>query len=1239
MPQLASIRALVGAVLLTTLSLGGCSCDPAASSIVGLAYVAPNPGSRIQLSDDLDPATAGVQVLVRLRAVGLNKADSGASVSLRNTSDVDASAVTGSVTINEQGIGVVSFENFTLVSGSNQLEATLSHGFGSDLLTKASFSVVAPGGPTCRFTAAPNGPAIASGVTLSEDLDLINAGFQTHIGVSCAGEGVVDGLTVGLNIAGAAGALDTTLSGGSAVFSSVNLPEGAVRLTTYLLLNQDQAATANVEFTVDTGRCDVAVDSPLNGVAILVSDDVDDSTPSIADVDVVVSSSRCGEGSTVSIAIGGESFDGQVGADGSASLRIELPQSASVSDFQIFDVIVADVSGTRNQGASLRQSHLVDTIAPALEIVGLAVDGSSVLTASDDQDANPLDELTYRLQVRATNFADVDLVFASVDDDDASAVSSPLTDLGIATFDIRLAAGQRSIRVYTNDAAGNPGEDLRSLTVDITVPVVTLLQPAQSGAVLAASDADTDLPGFQVDCAVSVANFSTIAALEPLVFCELQTLAENGDPTGPWVRSATASPEARDGDVGIGGIRLTLPDGFWGIRAGAITRNGTGNEAAPSAALNLQVDGTAPTITFASPTEGVVLNAGNAAIELIVSDAEEGQSVTLSANGGPAFDPAPTVDGNGRVLVEGLTWADQDGPVTLTADVSDRAGNPAVQASVSLRVDATPPGISLVGLDGSSAGAARDIVADGTLNATQNIRLDWGADLSNGLQYGFNVIVTNEALGQVVSLRINGSVINGATVDVGGNHVASFTNNDLGYTLLEGENSVSATVVDPAGNTRTVDALVSVTTGQPFVRILTPNDGAFVNTTTVNVTASSNAAEGAACRLVARLAGQPDINGSAVAAARGALDFGELELLIDGAWALTASCPFAGRDPVDSALSSINIDTRPPQLSFTGIPQVNGANVYTLADPADSTQGNRYRRHITVSAAANGACTLEGINPSALLTVTGGGVDLANIQRTSFSPGDACSFTFDAIALADEVNDASSSVTLAVSVNDLAGNTGTANAAVLVDRVGPSLVISSPANNAQLSTDDDADFLQAGLQYRVSATISGAAAGSNIGLYDGNNLMVEATVESIAPQFPQVTFNPDGPHSLQIRGADSYGNMAQSAVVNIVTDANAPVVNIFRPWEDRIFGIDNDANPQLAGYQVDFIVEVNGVDAGAVLILTNDAQNELGRGTINGPTVSVSGILLGEGQQTINASTTDGINSASDSVNVVIDLS
>ena len=199
--------------------------------------------------------------------------------------------------------------------------------------------------------------------------------------------------------------------------------------------------------------------------------------------------------------------------------------------------------------------------------------------------------------------------------------------------------------------------------------------------------------------------------------------------------------------------------------------------------LNLNVDGTAPTIAFASPSNGSVISAGNANIELAITDAEVGQAGHRSRSmAGAAIAPAPTVDENGRALIEkcGLGGSRRNlHPDRRCFGFSrQRCGS----ASVSVTVDSTPPGVTLLGIDGSVDGSVRDIVADGTLNATQNLNLDWGADVSNGFQYGFRVVVTNEPVGQAVTLRLNGSVINGATVDDNGAQVANFTNNDVGFT-------------------------------------------------------------------------------------------------------------------------------------------------------------------------------------------------------------------------------------------------------------------------------------------------------------------------------------------------------------------------------------------------------------------------------------------------------------------------
>ena len=165
--------------------------------------------------------------------------------------------------------------------------------------------------------------------------------------------------------------------GGSATFNNVSLPEGAARLTTYVLLDQDQAGTATLELEVDTGRCDVAVTAPVNGTPVLAANDADPSTPEVADVDVVVSSTRCGAGSTVTIPVGAEPVTGAIGDDGSATLRIVLAPSANNQDLQSFTAVVTDQSGSRSQGPRCDGSPR-RFLAPA-RVVGSA-DSRTVLT-------------------------------------------------------------------------------------------------------------------------------------------------------------------------------------------------------------------------------------------------------------------------------------------------------------------------------------------------------------------------------------------------------------------------------------------------------------------------------------------------------------------------------------------------------------------------------------------------------------------------------------------------------------------------------------------------------------------------------------------------------------------------------------------------------------------------------------------------------------------------------------------
>ncbi|MGS6270475.1 Ig-like domain-containing protein, partial [Enterobacter hormaechei] len=92
------------------------------------------------------------------------------------------------------------------------------------------------------------------------------------------------------------------------------------------------------------------------------------------------------------------------------------------------------------------------------------------------------------------------------------------------------------------------------------------------------------------------------------------------------------------------------------------------------------VDATAPSVTINTIATDDILNASEAQSDLAISGtstAEAGQTVTVSLNG---KDYTTTVSANGSWTLNvpaadlaGLT----DGSVTVTAAVSDKAGNPA----------------------------------------------------------------------------------------------------------------------------------------------------------------------------------------------------------------------------------------------------------------------------------------------------------------------------------------------------------------------------------------------------------------------------------------------------------------------------------------------------------------------------------------------------------------------------------
>jgi Bacterial Ig-like domain/FecR protein/Peptidase M10 serralysin C terminal len=166
-----------------------------------------------------------------------------------------------------------------------------------------------------------------------------------------------------------------------------------------------------------------------------------------------------------------------------------------------------------------------------------------------------------------------------------------------------------------------------------------------------------------------------------------------------------------------------LADGIYTLTADVSNTAGTPAEASQS----FRVDETPPTIAIDTIVSNNVVNVKAASTGFTIvgttTDAENGQPVTVKIvdSSGQVVDTFTTTLTNNSWSVS-VTSAEakllHDGSYTVTADVSDSAGNPAQEATQALTVDETPPTVTW--LPPAEAGIEGRAIALGTITATAN---------------------------------------------------------------------------------------------------------------------------------------------------------------------------------------------------------------------------------------------------------------------------------------------------------------------------------------------------------------------------------------------------------------------------------------------------------------------------------------------------------------------------------------
>ena len=354
-------------------------------------------------------------------------------------------------------------------------------------------------------------------------------------------------------------------------------------------------------------------------------------------------------------------------------------------------------------------------------------------------------------------------------------------DNGISIAGDKLALNGGTLK----DAAGNVATlthvlvaDNATFMVDTTAPTLAITSPISTGYI---NDAEDEL-----------------------------TLAVAGTSAGAdgQIVTLTVGAKSYPATVGVGGawsVNVTAED-LKALAQGSVSLTATVSDAAGNAATQAATgfvyDKLAPTLAITSPISGGYLNGAEDEATLTVAGTSAGaedQILTLNV-GGKDYTATVGTDGAWSVDVtaEDLKALAQ-GSVSLTANVSDAAGNAATQATASYVYDTVAPTVTM---------DVPEMLTDGAATVTFNF---------SEAVYGF------EAADIVVA---NGAVSNFSASDGGTSYAALITpissTAPVAFTIDMGAEAAN----DAAGNLSTVAAqfAASVLVGTSGNDILTVND-------------------------------------------------------------------------------------------------------------------------------------------------------------------------------------------------------------------------------------------------------------------------------------------------------------------------------------------------------------------------------------------------------------------------------
>ncbi|WP_407211868.1 Ig-like domain-containing protein [Enterobacter hormaechei] len=982
--------------------------------------------------------------------------------------------------------------------------------------------------------------------TVSGD-DVINSSEKTQ-------DLTITGTASGL----AAGAVVTVMLNGKAYSATVDtngqwtttVPASEVGQLGEALYTVSASATDSVGNSTSTSHT-VNVESVLPGVIIntVAGDDVINAAELATGQTISGTVVNAEAGNTVTVSVGGHNYTATVQSD--LTWSVSVPESVLTALGNGDLTVTASVTNGVGNSGSGERDITIDANLPGLRVDTVAGDdvinsiehGQNLIITGSSDGLTAGTALT--VTVNGKTYA------ATVLADGTWSAAIPSADVSA------LAAGTVTVNVEGQSSAGNPVTINHDVTVDLANVAISIDAIASDDVINAAErGADLVLSGTTANVEENQTVTITFGG---------KSYTATVDAEGKWTATVPSADLAglKDGDASVQ-VSVT---------------NVNGNSA--SAGREYSVDATAPSVTINTIATDDILNASEAQSDLAISGtstAEAGQTVTVSLNG---KDYTTTVSANGSWTLNvpaadlaGLT----DGSVTVTASVSDKAGNPA-SVDHALTVDVTVPAVTI-----------HTVAGDDVINVAEHNQ----AQIISGS-------ATGAAAGDKVTVTIGGQTYT-TVLDAAGNWSVGVPANVISG-LSDGTVTVSVSVTDAAGNTGSGTHNVTVDTGLPSVSFNAISDDNVLNAVekgqdlSVSGT-SANLAEGTQVTVT--------LNGKNYTATTAA----------DGTWSLTV--PAADLAGLGQASYTLNATA----TNGVGNSVSNTANL--LVDTAlptvtiNTVAGDNVINAAEVAAGQTLSGTVANAEAGNTVTVTIGGYSYtATVQNNLSWSVNVPSDVLTALG--------NGSLSVTATVTNGHGNTGTGEREIAIDANLPGLRVDTVAGDDVLNTIEHAQNLI------VSGSSDGLATGTALtvtvnGKDYAATVLADGTWRAAIPS-TDVSAWPEGTVKISVTGDSAAGNpitISHDVTVDLATVAIS--INALAT-DDVINAAEKGADLVLSGV-------TTNVEAGQTVTISLNGRiytttvDDSGNWTYTVPSADLAGLKDGDASVQVSVTNVNG-NSAS----------